>query len=208
VKSGKATTQDRQPRLGSSRLLATAGLILGLLVYLSFSTSAAVFSDSETLAANTFSTGTVELVDDDTGAAMFAVTGIYPGQTVERCIVVTHQGTIADVGQVRVYTGGLGDTTGGNLASNLLLSIDEGTGGSFAAGDCTGFSSTASILSSTDLSTFNSTYTTHNTGTGSWDPTSTPDSRTYRVQVTLSGSAPSSVQGGTVTFGLVWETLA
>jgi hypothetical protein len=124
-----------------------------------------------------------------------------PGQSVARCILVTYQGTIGNPGPVRIYSGGLTDS--GSLATELDLTIEEGTGGSFTT--CTGFTSSDTIESGT-LAGFNSTHNGYANGAGTWDPSATPESRSYRITVTLPSDAANSFQGQSVT-GLVftWE---
>ena len=72
---------------------------------------------------------------------MFSVTDMAPGQSVTKCIVVTYQGSIADPNAVKLYSGGLTDS--GTLADHLNLTVEEGSGGTFA--DCTGFAPSGTI---------------------------------------------------------------
>lgn len=125
-----------------------------------------------------------------------------PGQTVIRCIRVTYQGTIVNTGPVRLYSGGFTDS--GTLGSHLNLTVEEGTGGDFL--DCGGFTASATIESAT-LSQFNIDHTNYTNGAGTWDPSGTPESRTYRITVQLSLLAPSVQQGQSVTnLVFTWET--
>ena len=134
------TPPSASRRVGVSK---HAGVVLAVATLLGvFAVSAmivnrtiAVFSDTTQSTANSFSTGTVTLVDDDLSAAMFNVSNMVPGDTATDCIVVTYQGTVADPSAVRLYSGGYTDS--GDLATYLNLTIEEGTGGSF--GNCTGF---------------------------------------------------------------------
>lgn len=161
----------------------------------------AAFSDTTSNSGNSFSAGTVDLVDDDSDSALFTVTNLVPGQSVTRCIEVTYQGTIANPGAVRLYSGGLVDS--GSLASELDLTVEEGTGGTFAT--CTGFNPSVVIESGT-LADFDTDHTAYSSGVGSWDPSATPDSRTYRITVALSSSAANSAQGQSVTgLTFTWE---
>jgi predicted ribosomally synthesized peptide with SipW-like signal peptide len=164
--------------------------------------SVAVFTATTDSTGNSFSTGTVDLVDDDLGAAMFTATGIVPGQSVTDCIVVTYQGIVADPSGVKLYSGGYTDS--GDLDTYLNLTIDEGTGGTF--GDCTGFTLENTIESGGTLSDFDTTHTSYATGAGVWDPSSTPESKTYRITVALDAAAPDAEQGESVTAAtFTWE---
>lgn len=164
--------------------------------------SIAAFSDTTQSTGNTFSTGTVALVDDDLAASMFTVSGMVPGDSVTECITVTYQGTVADPSGVKVYSGGYTDS--GDLANYLNLTIEEGTGGTF--GDCTGFTLENIIESGTTLAGFDATHTDYATGAGVWDPASTPVSKTYRFTVALDAATPDVEQGESVTAAtFTWE---
>ena len=185
-------------------VLILLAVVLGILLSgaVVLTASRAAFSDTTSNSNNSFTSGTVDLIDDDSGSSAFTVTNMVPGQTVTRCILVTYQGTIVNTGPVRLYSGGFTDS--GTLGSHLNLTVEEGTGGDFSS--CTGFAASGTIESST-LTQFNIDHTNYTNGAGTWDPSSTPESRTYRITVQLSSSAPSAQQGQSVT-GLVftWET--
>lgn len=164
--------------------------------------SVAAFTDTTSNAGNSFSTATIQLVDDDLDAAMFSVSGLVPGQSVTDCIVVTYQGDYADPSAVRLYSGGYTDS--GDLGTYLNLTVDEGTGGTF--GDCTGFTAENTIESGSTIFGFDATHTDYASGAGVWDPVSTPESKTYRVTVELDAAAPDTEQGENVSaFTLTWE---
>ena len=183
--------------------LILAAVLLGFLASgaMILTATKAAFSDSTSNAGNSFTVGSVDLVDDDSGSALFSVSNMVPGQAATGCITVTYQGTIANPGPIRIYSGGLTDSAA--LAAELDLMIEEGTGGSF--GTCTGFVSSATIESGA-LAGFNTTHTGYANGAGTWDPATTPVSRSYRITITLPSDAPNSAQGQSIT-GLVftWE---
>jgi hypothetical protein len=191
-----------------------AGRLLGLLVIPAalFGTGAAVvgtswsaFSAKTVDPANSWSAGAVTLSDDDGGgsAAMFTATGLKPGSTGSKCIVVTYGGSLAAA--VKLY--GASYSTTNDLASNLNLTIVQGSGGSFAGG-CTGFTAAAtnsSVYSGT-LANFASSYTNYGNGVAAdaWTP-SGAGTRTYQFTYTLSSSTPDSAQGGSANIGFTWE---
>jgi predicted ribosomally synthesized peptide with SipW-like signal peptide len=186
------------------RVLTVLAIVLGIVLSgaVVLTASRAAFSDTTSNSNNSFTTGTVDLIDDDSESAAFTVTNMVPGQTVTRCILVTYQGTIVNTGPVRLYSGGLTDS--GTLGSHLNLTVEEGTGGNFSS--CTGFTASATIESAT-LTQFNTDHTNYTNGAGTWDPSGTPESRTYRITVQLSLSAPSVQQGQSVTnLVFTWET--
>ncbi len=180
------------------------GFVVSMIVVSVFvvTTSIAAFSDNTSSAGNSFAVGSVTLVDDDLAASMFTVTGMVPGDSVTDCIVVTYQGTVANPLGVKLYSGGYTDS--GDLATNLNLTIEEGSGGSF--GNCTGFSLENTIESGGTLADFNTTHTNYASGAGVWDPASTPVSKTYRITVALDAATPDAEQGESVTaMTLTWE---
>ena len=180
--------------------VAAALVSLALVSVLVVRSSTAAFTDVTQNTGNAFVVGSVDLVDDDLAATVFNITNMEPGQIVVDCIVVTYQGSVPDTSAVKVYSGGYTDS--GTLATFLTLTVEEGTGGSF--GDFTGFVNENTISTSTPLNTFATSYAT---GVGLWDPSSTPESKTYRVTVELDASTPNAQQGESVTaFILNWET--
>jgi hypothetical protein len=184
-------------------LFIALAILLGILLSgaMVLTASRAAFSDTTDNSDNSFTTGDVELVDDDTGAAMFTVTDMVPGQSATRCILVTYQGTVPDPGQVVLYSGGFVDSA--SLGDHLDLTVEEGTGGDFST--CTGFNPAGNIETST-LTDFDTDHTNYANGVGTWDPSGTPESVTYRITVTLDAAAPSSAQGQSVTDLLfIWE---
>lgn len=160
--------------------------------------SNAAFTDT-TSTSGSFSAGQVDLVDDDSGSATFTVGNMVPGNTVTECITTTYQGTTPDPGEVHLYSGGLVD---GGLGPHLDVTIEEGTGGSSAS--CAGFTSAGTIYTGT-LSGFHAARTSYSTGAGTWNPSATPASRTYRFVVTLGNDTPNSAQSATADATFVWE---
>jgi hypothetical protein len=183
-------------RLQAARVAAplAALLVVGFVV---MGVSRAAFFDTTTNDANQFAAGTVVLVDDDSGSAMFNVSGMAGGDTATGCIAVTYNGSItpADV-VLYVAPGGL---TGTGLDDYLNLTVERGTGGSF--GDCTGFSG-SSIYSGT-LDGFAAASTDFASGAGLWTASSTGDSRVYRFTLTLQDD--NAAQGLTATTTFTWE---
>jgi hypothetical protein len=59
------------------------------------------FSSETTNAANSFAAGSVELTDNDVGAAMLSLSNAQPGATDTSCILVTYSGSLSS--RVRLY---------------------------------------------------------------------------------------------------------
>ena len=166
------------------------------------SSSVAAFTSSTENTGNSFTAGTVALVDDDVAAVMFTVTNMDPGTTTTDCIEVTYQGTVPNPAAVKIYSGGYTDS--GNYDTYLNLTIEEGTGGVF--GNCTGFTLENTIESAGTLSDFDTAHTNYATGAGVWDPAATPESKTYRITVALDSAVPDAEQGESVTaMTFTWE---
>jgi hypothetical protein len=82
--------------------------------------SRAAFTDSTANAGNEWTTGTVELTDDQDGTAMFAATGILPGYSDSRTIDVTYDGPAGSSADVTFTADVSGDTA---LTSELLVTV-------------------------------------------------------------------------------------
>lgn len=198
------------PRLLSARYaaaLARVAVVMLALVAVSLlvlNSSRAAFSDTTDSTGNSLSAGTVDLVDDDAGSAMFTVPNMAPGDSVEACIKVTYQGLIADPAPVHVYSGSYTDSA--DLASFLNLTIEEGSGNS---SDCTDFTAGTTIEPGSTLKDFDIAHFDYASGAGVWDPSGTPESKTYRVTFQLDPATPNSEQGASVTaLTITWEVLS
>lgn len=191
-------------RVESARLARMGGFLLSFLLvgFLVITGSRAAFTDTTDNTGNSFTAGDVDLVDDDSGSVMFNVSNMEPGDSVTDCILVTYQGSITDPSAVRLYSGGYTDS--GDFADYLNLTVEEGSGGSF--GDCTGFSLENTIESGGTVTAFDTTHTDYASGAGVWDPSGTPESKTYRITVELDAATPNAEQGESVTALIfTWE---
>lgn len=167
--------------------------------------SQAAFTASTRNAGSSWSTGNVTLTDDDLGAAAFTVENIVPGQTGQKCIVVTSQSNVP--GEVRAYTQNLISSKG--LEDHIFFDLEQGTGGSF--NDCTGFMPTVNNVPELPISTLAAVNRDFATGGASWKTAGTPGEThsyrgTWRFDTTgLSQSDINSLQGARVGIDLVWE---
>jgi hypothetical protein len=194
----KPTARTR--RLATLIVGPIAILIAGSLVWQG---SNAAFTATTRSAGNNWATGSVVLSDDSLGAAAFRVSGVTPGQTGSKCLVVTSQSTVP--GEVRVYLATLGPQ---GLENNITVSLQIGTGGSFA--DCTGFVA-ATILPAQSLAAINTGIHNYATGVLPWDTTGNPgESKTYKATWTfdvtgLTQTQIDALQGKSVSADVVWE---
>lgn len=164
--------------------------------------SYSAFSATTVNPTSNWTAGNVALTDDDNNTALFNATGLKPGSTGANCITVTSTGSLPST--VKLY--GTNAATTNALASNINLTVEQGTGGGF--GSCTGFTpaATSGNLYTGTVAGFGSASTTFATGVGTWAPTgSGSESRVYRFTYTVSSTAPNTVQGGTAALGFTWE---
>ncbi len=200
-----------------TRAVAVRGTVVLLAVVLAafsvMTASRAAFTDTTDNTGNDFAAGTVILVDDDTGSVLFNVPNLKPGQSVENCVEVTYQGSVD--ANVRLYGANLATTTATNLAPQLNLTIEEGTGGGFVAtelgggeGDCTGFvaGSTLTTAVTDTIDEFATVATNFGSGLSTWAPLGgSNDARTYRFVVELDAATTDAFQGMDAQIDFVWE---
>jgi hypothetical protein len=188
----------RVTRLATWAAIPAALVISGAIVgHASYSAYSATTSNP----TNNWTSGTVNLTDDDSSTAMFTASGLKPGSTGSKCIAVTSSGDLASA--VKLY--GTNYATTKALASSINLKVEQGTGATF--GSCTGFTalSTGGTVFNDTLAAF-SAKSDYATGVGDWAPTgSASETRVFKFTYTLSGSAPDSTQGGTAAVGFTWE---
>jgi hypothetical protein len=167
--------------------------------------SQAAFTANTRNAGSSWATGNVTLTDDDLGAAAFTVENIVPGQTGQKCIVVTSNSNVP--GEVRAYTQNLISSKG--LENRIYFDLEQGTGGSF--NDCTGFTPVTNTVPALPISTLASVNRDFATGGASWQTAGNPGETqsyrgTWRFDTTgLSQEDINALQGARVGIDLVWE---
>ena len=204
-----AGTRSPWRRPGGIAIIAFA-VVLGLIGsgILVWHASYAAFTSTTSNGANSWTSGTVTLSDDDSAALMFNITGMKPGDTSTKCITVSYSGDLATNG-VKLYikTGDLVDSSP-SIGSYIDMTVNEGTDtNSTTFGDCTGFVADASgqpIINNVDLATISTTKKDYATGAGVWTPAAA-GSKVYEFTYTFNASAPDTVQGKTATAIFTWE---
>ena len=126
--------EDRLTALPKAALALRWGTALVASSAMVFQASSAAFNATTSDGPNTWSAGTVAISDDDSATAMFTATNLKPLQTGTKCIQVTYDGSLAAA--VKLY-----GAASGTLGTYLNLTVEEGTGGTFAS--CTGFTGTS-----------------------------------------------------------------
>ena len=100
-------------------VIASGGLV--------WASSYSAFSATTASPTNNWTSGTVALADDDANTALFTASNLKPGATGAQCITVTSTGSLAST--VKLY--GTNYATTNDFASQLTLTVQQGTGGSF-----------------------------------------------------------------------------
>ncbi|MDX1450031.1 MAG: TasA family protein [Acidimicrobiia bacterium] len=179
-------------------LHALAGtLALAIVGFMVIRASTAAFFDTTVNTGNGFAAGTVTLTDDDTTTALFDLANLAPGDGATSCIAVTYSGSLdATVKLYAAVTGGTG------LDSYLDVTVERGSGGSFA--DCGAFTVDEVVYSGT-LSGLAATAQDFGSGLGAWAAIggAPDDVVTYRVAVTLQDD--DAAQGLDASASFTWE---
>ncbi len=184
--------------MNTSRKILVSLLVLGILGATAGLGVYAAFSDTTANNGSSVLAGTVMITDNDSGTALYDVSGKKPDDYVERCIRVTFSGSLPST--VKLYRSAF--TGGTGLDSYLDLGITRGTG---TAGDCSDFSGSTSVYAGT-LNALGTNYSggvslTNGSGSATWSPN---DAVTYKVRATLQDNSASN---GKVTgsHSFTWE---
>jgi Tfp pilus assembly protein PilW len=164
--------------------------------------SYSAFSATTSHPTSNWSTGTVQLTDDDSDVALFSASNLMPGDAGTKCVTVTSTGSLPSA--VRLY--GTAATTTNSLSSYLDLTIQQGSGASSAS--CDGFtpaSQGAQVFSGT-LADFASQRTGYANGAPTWSPTgTTAEARSFKFSYSLSQSTPNTGQDSRAAIAFTWE---
>jgi camelysin-like metallo-endopeptidase len=162
------------------------------------------FSSQTTNAANSFAAGTVNLTDNDSGAAMYSVSNRKPGQSVQQCIKLTYDGTLP--ADVKLYT----LSTINALGSYVDLTVEKGTATGATFPGCGTFTSESTVYTGT-LGAFATAKNSYANGVAAFPASQTQwnqtDTLVYRFTLTLQddnnangGAGPLSSGNHTFTF--------
>lgn len=135
-----STVDDSSVARSTARAFAAALSAL-LVASLVVSRSNDALSTDGTIAGSVVSAGTISLVDDDQGRALFDLEDVAPGRPADRCIEVVYEGSILPVDlDMRA-------AASGPLAEFLDVTVEAGSGGGFDS--CDGFVAEASVFAGT-----------------------------------------------------------
>lgn len=199
----------RTPSATAAKIAVTAATPVAMIAAaaLIWQSSYAAFTGTTRNSGNDWATGSVALTDDDAGTARFQVSNMLPGDTETKCIKVTANAT--SPGTVKAYVvNPVTSTT--NLESRVKVTVNAGTGGSFA--DCAGFTPFTTgnpVVSQLPLSTLAGANSYAN-GVGGWDVTAGAQSRTYQITwvfdtTGLTQAQIDAFQGSRTGIDLQWE---
>lgn len=178
------------------RTIAAVGALL-LVGLMSLNASRAAFSGSTQNEANQWANGSVTLVDNDAGVALFNdLTNLVPGDTETNCIEVSYTGTVE--AQVRVHGAA---TAGSGLEDYLDLTIQRGTG------TCAAFVANVTVWDGTsgDLGVFLSTATDYSSGADTWGVTGGLPEEMVPFRITATVQDDNGGQGLDTTVTFTWE---
>ena len=162
-------------------------LVSGPLVW---HTSYAAFTASTSNSGNTFSSGNVQLSDNDSGSALFTATALKLGSSDAPCIDVIYTGTLPSTVKLSAASTA--------LAPHLDFAIEEiGTSDNCASPTGT---RTAIDMADTNLATKVTALTAPGIAIG-WSPSTTQTKR-YRFSYTLQDN--NAGQNKTASVGFTW----
>jgi len=192
----------RAARIAAACATPLAVVAAGALVWQG---SYAAFTGQTRNSGNDWSTGTVALTDDDHGSARFQVSNMAPGDTDTKCITVTANATVPGVVRAYAVNPTLSSST---LADHIFLTVQDGTGGSFAS--CDGFTALETEVSNIPLSSFVQS-NDFASGQNGWNVSGTgSESRTFRITwafdtTGMTQTEVDDLQGKHVGFDVQWE---
>jgi hypothetical protein len=165
-----------KPSRRAQKLLVGAATPVALVLAagMVYQASYAAFSGQTRNSGNDWSTGSVNLTDDDNGSARFQVANMLPGDTDTKCIKVTANATVPST--VKGYSVNPVPSSSG-LENRILVTIKDGTGGSFA--DCAGFTVDRTLMSDVTLAQL-ATANSYATGIGGWNVAPGTSTKTYQ----------------------------
>ena len=196
-----------KPSRRAQKIMAAAAtpvalVALGGMVY---QASYAAFTGQTRNSGNEWATGSVKLTDDDNGAARFRVTNMLPGDTQTKCITITADASVAST--VKGYAINPVTSTVG-LEDKVKVTIDSGTGGSFA--DCNGFTAVGPAHVTDMPLTQVAQANTFASGFGGWTVPVGVSSKTYRMTwkfdtTGMSQAQIDAMQGAKTGIDMQWE---
>jgi hypothetical protein len=196
---------NRHGVLGGKAKIAFSVLVVGALGSVVTLGVYGAFTATTQNSGNEITSGTVSFTDNDSGAALYNVTDVKPGESLSRCLKATYTGSLPAA--VRLYS----PSSPGPLAQYVEITITQGTQSSATFPSCTGFTpDAAGLIFTGTLQAFEQSHgsyaagiATAPAGQSGWN---TGNSVVYRVDATLQATTPDASQGWTTgVHSFVWE---
>ena len=202
-----SATRSRIPAFARWSALPVGLVVSAALVW---QASYAAFTATTSTPTNNWSTGSVTLTDNDSGAALFTATNLGGGTTGSRCITVTYGGSVVPA-NVRLY--GAAFTQTNSVATFINMQVQEVSAGytnnapnANGVGTCTA-TSTAALFSNT-MANFSTSHSNYGNGLGTWAPAATNETRHYRIVYTVDPSITNTQQNSNAQLAFTWEATA
>lgn len=193
-------------RAQKTLIAATTPIAVVCAAAMVYQASYAAFTGQTRNSGNQWSTGSVNLTDDDNGTSRFQVANMLPGATDTKCIKVTANASVDST--VKGYAVNP-VTSPQKLENRIKVTIEDGTGGTFA--NCTGFvPDGVPLVTAVPLSTI-AQGNTYETGFGGWAVTpGGPKDKTYRMTWTFDTTGMTQaeidqLQGASTGIDMQWE---
>jgi hypothetical protein len=160
--------------------------------------STAAFNASTDSKSSVVESGSVVLTNDASSTAMFNLGNLNGGQTVERCINVTYDGTL--VSDIKLH-----GVTSGELAPGLATTIEVGNAATGGKGfSCAGFVPDAgAALFTGGLDAFGKTHASYATGLAGFNGATQGTTKSYKVTIKVSNLA--AYMGKSAAADFTWE---
>lgn len=210
----RAAPTRRAHRRADGLWAIAIGVPLGLVACggMVWQASYSAFTARTETAGSSWGTGTLTL-NGAPASVVLTETDLAPSDAYRpaRCIKIVAGGTVQ--ASARMYaeiTSSPGDDTTA-MANNLDIKVERGTWtgtGPNNNGDCgTSFTPEAGQVFTGTFASFTGTHPSWANGFSPWDTISgtTNVTKAYRIQVKLNKSAPSTLQGKTLTTKFTWE---
>jgi len=187
---------------GRFAVMLTVAAIGGMLTSgaLVWQSSAAVFKDTATNGSNRWTAGNVAITSETT-SLLFNITGLKPGDSGSKCIVVTYNGNIG--ASVKLYA----SASSGTFRQYLNLTVGLGSVGNYASCGAFAVQSTAYPTdSNVTLEYFCINRNSYANGVGSWTPSAAGQTKVYRFTYDVDPATPDSAQSSTAGVTFTWAT--
>lgn len=200
----------QKPSRRTQKLLAAATTPIALVAAgaMIYQASYAAFTGQTRNSGNEWSTGSVNLTDDDNGQARFQVANMLPGATETKCVKVTANASVPSL--VKGFTVNPVSSVQ-HLEDRIKVTIVSGNGGNFA--DCNGFAPDALnngvIVPDVPLSTL-AQANTFEQGMGGWQVPVGIHEKTYKFTwrfdtAGLTQGQIDQLQGAKTGIDMQWE---